>query len=314
MVEPPGKRGAMTRQFSHLHSRYIYQQGARFYFRRRIPGLSPKTTPVVIPLGTTDHRSASILLGRLVVEFDRMISSLNMFAPALPEELVLKYMTTSLRQVLPEFHSAVRIERMTGRGLQDGAWYREIQKLAVLTLLEDGVHKTLPSHRIDPKWTPKQLEAVLRIYKLELDRVTSPEARQDIARKFTDMTGTALNSREHHAQVREADLKIRLAALCDVTNQRRQDFLSEADALLTAVSATKAPDVADANQPREEVPAAPLPQTRNRPVFPGAPSVKLIEADLTIGALMEQFNAAQTAVANGNGAYTRDIYKLLGME
>ena len=297
----------MTVQFNLLQSRYIYQQGARFYFRRRVPGLSPKTAPVVLPLGTTDHRSASILLGRLVVEFDRMISSLNMFAPALPEELVLKYITTSLRQVLPEFHSAVRIERMTGRGLQDGAWYREIQKLAVLSLLEDGVHKTLPPHRIDPEWTPDQLEAALRIHKIELDRVISPEARQDIARKFTDATGAVLNSRAHHAQVREADLKIRLAALCDVTNQKRQNFLSEADALLTAASAAKTPDVADANHPREEVPAAPPPQTQNRPVFPDAPSVKLIEAELTIGALMEQFKGAQTVVEDGSGVYTRDI-------
>jgi len=241
------------------------------------------------------------------VEFDRMISLLNMFAPALPEELVSKYITTSLRQVLPEFHSAVRIERMTGRGLQDGAWYRELQKLAVLTLLEDGVHKTLSPHRIDPEWTPEQLEAVLRIYKLELDRVMSPEVWQDIARKFSDTTGTKLNSREHHAQVREADLKVRLAALCDVTKQRRQDFLSEADALLTAVSAAKTPNVADANLPREEIPTTTIPQARDRAVLPGAPSLKLIEADLTIGALMEQFDVAQTSVAGGSGAYTRDI-------
>jgi integrase len=297
----------MILQFHHLHSRYIYRQGARFYFRRRIPGLSPKTTPVVIPLGTTDQRSASILLGRLVVEFNRMISSLNMFAPALPEELVLKYITTSLRQVLPEFHSAVRIERMTGRGLQDGAWYREIHKLAVLILLEDGVNQTFPPHRIDPAWAPRQLETVLNIYKLEYDRVMSPEGRQGIARNFTDATGAALSSREHHAQVREAVLKVRLAAFHDVTRQPKQDFLSEADTLLKAVSETKVPNVADANLPHEDIQAAVISQVRDKVASPGACSVKLIEHELTIGALMEQFTIAQTAVAEGSGAYTRDI-------
>ena len=297
----------MTLQFSHLHSRYIYRQGTRFYFRRRIPGLSPKTRPVVIPLGTTDQRSASIYLGRLVVEFDRMISSLILLAPALPEEVVLKYMTTSLRQVLPEFHRTVRMERMTGRGLQDGAWRRDIQKLAVLILLEDGVHKTFPPHRINPTWTPEQLEAALYIYKLEYDRIMSPEARHDIALKFTDTTGASLNSREHHAQVREADLKVRLAALSYVTKQRRQDFLSEADALMTAVSSAITLDPADSNRPIEQIPAAVIHQAPDEAAVPGASSVQLIEGELTIGTLMEQCNSAQTAVADGSGAYTRDI-------
>lgn len=297
----------MTRQFSHLHSRYIYRQGTRFYFRRRIPGLSPKTRPVVIPLGTTDQRSASIYLGRLVVEFDRMISSMILLAPALPEEVVLKYMSTCLRQVLPEFHRTVRMERMTGRGLKDGAWRRDIQKLAVLILLEDGVHKTFPPHRINPTWTPEQLEAALYIYKLEYDRIMSPEARHDIARKFTDTTGASLNSREHHAQVREADLKVRLAALSSVTKQRRQDFLSEADALMTAVSAAITPDPADLNRPIEQIPAAVIHHATDEAAVPGASSVQLIEGELTIGTLMEQYNSAQTAVADGSGAYTRDI-------
>lgn len=144
--------------------RHIYRQGDRFYFRRRIPGLSPKIGPVVIPLGTTDQRSASMLLGRITVEFDRMISSLILLAPSLPEEVVSKYMTISLRRVLPEFHRKVQMERMTGRGLQDGAWLRDIRKLAVLTLLEDGVHQTFPPHRIDPTWTPAQFERGLRVY------------------------------------------------------------------------------------------------------------------------------------------------------
>jgi hypothetical protein len=105
-----------------------------------------------------------MLLGRITVEFDRMISSLILLAPSLPEEVVSKYMTISLRRVLPEFHRKVQMERMTGRGLQDGAWLRDIRKLAVLTLLEDGVHQTFPPHRIDPTWTPAQLERGLRVY------------------------------------------------------------------------------------------------------------------------------------------------------
>lgn len=297
----------MTLQFSHLHSRYIYRQGARFYFRRRIAGLSPKTSPVVIPLGTTDHRSASILLGRLVVEFDQMISSLILLAPALPEEVVLKYMTTSLRQVLPEFHRTVRMERMTGRGLQDGAWHREIRKLSVLILLEDGVHKTFPPHRIDPTWTPAQLETVLRIYKLEYDRLMSPEAKHDIARKFADATGTTVNSFEHHAQVREADLKVRLAALCDVTKQRREDLLSEADALLTTVSAARLPEITCADQHPEDWPTPAILPKPDKVVSPCASGDDLIQGELTIGALMEQFAVARTTITDHGAAYTRDI-------
>ena len=147
-VGSPRKQGEMRTQDHSPTSKYLYRQGNRFYFRKRIPGLSPKIGPVVIPLRTTDQRSASILAGRITVEFDRMISSLILLAPTLPEEVVSKYMSISLRQVLPEFHREVRMERMTGRGLQSGAWLRDIHKLAVLTLLEDGVHPTFPPHRI----------------------------------------------------------------------------------------------------------------------------------------------------------------------
>lgn len=286
--------------------KYLYRQGHRFYFRRRIPGLSPKIGPVVIPLGTTDQRSASILTGRITVEFDRMISSLILFAPALPEEVVSKYMATSLRQVLPEFHRKVRMERMTGRGLQDGAWFRDIHKLAVLTLLEDGVHPTFPPHRIDPAWTPAQLEMALSVYQQEYNRLMSPEARRTMAKKFTETTGATLNSMEHHAQVREADLKVRLAALSSVTSRQKETYLSEADALLTSLHAEQAEPVL-VTEPAAEAVTTATPPATNKNLATLTRGVDLIDGTFTVGELMKQFAAAQSEPEPGDGSYTRDI-------
>jgi hypothetical protein len=52
-----------------------------------------------------------------------------------------------------------------------------------------------------------------------------------MAKRFTETTGTTLNSMAHHARLREADLKVRLAALSSVTNRQKETHLSEADAL-----------------------------------------------------------------------------------
>lgn len=287
--------------------KYLYRQGHRFYFRRRIPGLSPKIGPVVIPLGTTDERSASILTGRITVEFDRMMSSLILLSPALPEEVVSKYMATSLRQVLPEFHRKVRIERMTGRGLQDGAWLRDIQKLAVLTLLEDGVHSTFPPHRIDPAWTPAQVEHMLRIYQIEYARIMSPEARRTMVKRFTETTGATLASMEHHAQVREADLKVRLAALSSITKRQKETYLSEADALLTSINSEQVEPVVMADQLTLEPDTTTTPIKCTKQLAPISHGVDLIDGTFTVGELMKQFAAAQSAPEPGDGSYTRDI-------
>ncbi len=287
--------------------RYLYRQSNRLYFRRRIPGLSTEIGPVVIPLGTTDLRSASILLGRLTVEFDRMISSLILLSPALSEEVVSKYMATSLRQVLPEFHRKVRMERMTGRGLQDGAWLRDIHKLAVLTLLEDGVHPTFPAHRIDPAWTSAQLEMVLSVYQQEYNRLMSPEARRTIAKRFTETTGATLNSMEHHAQVREADLKVRLAALSSITKRQKETYLSEADALLTSLHSDQVEPVVMADQLAPKLDTATTPPNISKKQARLTPGVDLIAGTFTVAELMKQFSVAQSESTDGAGGYTRDI-------
>lgn len=236
-----------------------------------------------------------------------MISSLILLAPALPEEVVSKYMVASLRYVLPEFHRKVRMERMTGRGLQDGAWLRDIHKLAVLTLLEDGVHPTFPAHRIDPTWTPAQLEMVLIVYQQEYNRLMSPEARRTIAKRFTETTGATLNSMEHHAQIREADLKVRLAALSSVTKRQKEIYLSEADALLTSLDSDQVEPVVRADQQAPEPGTTTTPPDINKKHAPLTPGVELIDGTFTVAELMRQFAAAQSETSEAAGSYTRDI-------
>ena len=81
-----------------LQSRYMTVRAGRFYFRRRIRGLSKKTKPMTLSMGTTDRESAFIWLGRLVVEFDHMLDRFLLLQPELPEPLVERYMQVRLRQ------------------------------------------------------------------------------------------------------------------------------------------------------------------------------------------------------------------------
>jgi integrase len=293
-------------------TRYLYQQGQWFYFRRRIPGFSTRIAPVSLALGTTDRKSAFIWLGRLVTEFDRMLETLSFIAPHLPEELIYEYMRTSLKQVLSNMRMDVRLERFTGRGLQIGNALREAQKRAVQTLLEDGVHRQFPPHRIDPAWSPDYLADFLRVYEQEYQNIMAPDARRTLAQHFTESTGITLNSMYHHAQIREAALKVRFAALTDVTRPTTDALLKEVDALVSAAvdPTPEAPHVAVKQGENAGTDGVPLfgPAPSALPVPPDTlPDPNRIEGDLTIGALMEQFDRAEAAVATNDADFGPDL-------
>jgi integrase len=293
-------------------TRYLYRQGQSLYFRRRIPGFSTRIAPVVLPLGTTDRKSAFIWLGRLVTEFDRMLETLSFAAPHLPEELIHQYMRTSLKQVLSNMRMDLRLERFTGRGLQIGKALREAQKLAVQTLLEEGVHPQYPPHRIDPAWSSEYLADFLRVYELEYQSIMAPDARRTLAENFTESTGVTLNSMYHHAQIREAALKVRFAALTDVTRPTSDALLKEVDALVSdaidpgpqTLPAVTIPDNNDV--PNNPPLIASVPPAL--PVTPDTlPEPNRITDDLTIGALIEQFDRAEAAVATNDADFGPDL-------
>ena len=238
-----------------------------------------------------------------------MLETLSHGAPHLPEELIYQYMRTSLKQVLYIERMDVRLERFTGRGLSYGKALREAQKLAVLTLLEEGVNRQFPPHRIDPSWSPEYLADFLRVYEQEYQNIMAPDNRRAVVQHFTDSTGVPLNSMYHYAQIREAALKVRLAVLNDVTRPATDALFRELDALVSVVTepghdARHVAVVQPENAGLDNVPLV-------APALPAQPDARpepnRITEDLTIGALIDQFARAEAAVATNDADFGPDL-------
>ena len=282
-----------------LQSRYLTVRSGRYYFRRRIRGLSTKTKPMTLSMGTTDRESAFIWLGRLVVEFDHMLDRFLLLQPELPEPLVERYMQVRLRQTLHMMNRQCRIARMTGRTLWPEGQTPELMKFVLQVLLEDGVVRNFPEHRIDPTWSPDQLEAVLQLYAKEYRRITSPELDEMMQREFVEMSHIEARGLEHKAQLREASLKARIAALSGEVPAFDGALPTPRPAVETAAMSSEP----ESENPR---PVA-VPQAAPEAPRPITQGVELIEGQLTIAALMAQFDQAKAQEGSDTTHYGRDL-------
>jgi len=222
-----------------------------------------------------------------------MLDSFVLVTPELPEDLIARYMEICLRQTVSTMTRQNRLARMTGRVNHDATWRLEMQKKTVTSLLEDGLRPELPPARIEPDWSPDELEVVLRIYHAEYQRIMSPAGRAAMVQQFEKVSDLPIQSLEHHAQLREATLKARLAALagdgpCHQATNTPSDVKRSTQSALVSASGSSPTDM-------DETP---------RPLTPG---VTLIDGQLTIAALVEQFKQAETQEQTATGAYGRDL-------
>ena len=285
--------------------KYITQQGGRFYFRRRIPGLSTVLSPIFVSLGTSDPKFAHTWSWKLTAEFDELLDSFLFVLEELPEKLMARYMTVCLQQCLSDMRRQHRMERMTGRIGSMSSDSRDMTCIAVETLLSDGIRKAFPPSRINPEWPAETLESVLRFYRAEADAICNQEMKGRLAKEFTSITGETLRSEEHMAQIIEAYLHARLAALramdhyVEVQAANFRDLAMQMVAETVTVepnpssaSWTTNPSPVQANPPSRSAQNEPVDaiQTKTQILTPG---VKLINGPLTLEALNTQFaNAA----------------------
>lgn len=239
-----------------------------------------------------------------------MLDSFVLMTPELPEDLVARYMDLCLRRTLVDMTRQNRMARMTGRVQNDTPWRQEMQKFVVTVLLEDGLTPRFPPCRIDPAWSPEQLEVVLGLYHAEYQRIMSPEGRGAMLRQFADIADVPVKSMEHHAQLREATLLARLSALSGPIVPKQAISIP---AVGTGPAVPELPLITE--RPATSVapavivsPAAPLtPEEPKKTLPPITPGVELIEGQLTIGALMAQFKQAQAQDFSTAGQYGRDL-------
>lgn len=284
--------------------KYITQQGGRFYFRRRIPGLSTVLSPIFVSLGTSDPKFAHTWSRKLAAEFDELLDSFLFILEELPEEVMARYMTVCLQQCLSDMRRQHRMERMTGRiGLMTSD-SRDMIRIAVETLLSDGIRKAFPASRINPEWSAKMLETIMRFYRAEADAICNPGMKDRLAKEFTSITGETLRSQEHMAQIIEAYLHARLAALRAMDQHVEVQAAKFRDLALPmlAETATVRPDLSLASTTTYPSPIHCNPASRtdrNETVDAVltetqilTPGVTLIKGPLTFEALNTQFSNA----------------------
>jgi integrase len=231
-------------------------------------------------------------------------------------------MQVCLSQTLANMTRQSRMARMTGRVQPDTPCRQEMQKFDVTVLLEDGLTPRFPPCRIDPSWSPEQLEVVLGLYHAEYQHIMSPQGRSAMLRQFAEVADVPVTSMEHHAQLREATLLARHSALSvqTTTMQALAPPAVATDAAAPAVPAvaeTPAPTVHPAIMDRPVAPVAPAitqpaaphsePQKPAETLPPLTDGVELIEGQLTIGALMVQFKQAEAQDHSATTHYGRDI-------
>ena len=146
------------------HQKYLFEKDGIFYFRRRIPGFSTVISPLLLSLGTKSEAFARTWLLKLTMEFDDMLDTFLYALDELPENLIARYMSVRLQHAISDLRRQHRMERMSGRVSRTNPSNLEAQRLALETLLRDGIQKTFPHYRIRPDWTEDELKDVMLAY------------------------------------------------------------------------------------------------------------------------------------------------------
>jgi hypothetical protein len=280
------------------YPKYFYQQNGRFYFRRRIPGLSTVISPVIVSLGTKNLNIAYTWLVKLTVEFDEMLEDFALRHEELPEELVSQYMIVRLKEAMKKFDRTHRLQRFLGRG---GSLSKEnlvCLQVALETIRQDGLRKAFPTNRICPDWSPKTLRQVLHFYDDERRVMKSQKLQQELGEEFHRVTGMAPWTHEHHDQIMDVYLHARLAALDSLeeqTNLRSLAFKEMSNRVLEQTNL--APMFGPSGKPTATVTMsgnlAAAPAT-DKPDFVLTPGVSIVQNPLTLELLNQHFDAAET--------------------
>ena len=311
--------------------KYLHRKGERFHFRRRIPKVFSPCSIISLPLGTTDQNLAHNWVGHLTQESDQMFDSFVFMAPPLPDDLVARYFRHCLEDSLFTLRRQVRMARMSGRFGVDDETRLSLMPMILQSLLEDGIRDSLPLQRVDPEWSPETLGIAMHLYSVEACRIQSPEETRRIQQTFPDIKTPDLTSAEHTAQLREAYIAARLAALRDGTTPT--SFTARRDELQYCVPAPSERDVviddrigvepSPAAQASDPTLSAALEHHETETTSPSA-SARLVDfrtqpaAELarpapksvckTMATLSDHFAACQdAALAAGSDAWSTDI-------
>ncbi|WP_155846187.1 hypothetical protein [Celeribacter ethanolicus] len=210
--------------------KYLYCKRNRFYFRRRVPGLSTFLSPIFLALGTTDRNLAHTWLERLKLEFDQMFDSFVLLTPALPDKIVSRYFEHYLQKCVSDLNRQINFARMKGRFSADNERSLSVLPIIYESFLEQGIRKRFPVEKIDPEWDEETLKATLHLYEIESRKALSAATGDQLCSIYASLTSDVIKDEEHLAQLRAAHFRARLQALQDFRQGSRAPFKEETSA------------------------------------------------------------------------------------
>ncbi|MFG6531116.1 MULTISPECIES: DUF6538 domain-containing protein [unclassified Sulfitobacter] len=283
---------------------YLYQQRGQYYFRRRIPKLSTSRSPVLVSLGTKDPNLALTCVGMLTMEFENVLDAFTFVLDEIPEELMHRYMKVRLTQSIQKSRRQRRLEWVLGRSGFAAPENRKPLRIALASLLQNGIGKPFPPSQINPEWSSDMLADIMRCHHAEAHALLAPETMNALTEEFTKATGMIPRSMEHRAQIMEVYLQSRLASLdCLDTDQvsvckTYQDMLGEIAKPVSEGLPMQEPAHPETLAPPTNL--APVaktiahePATAELDPVCLTPGVRLAHEPLTIQRLTEQFEAAR---------------------
>ena len=124
---------------------YLCQRRGRFYFRRRVPGLSTDFAPIMVSLGTTDRTSASKLCAQFSALMYRMLDeNLHM---SLPDKDVAAFFKAELRRRVQAVRQVRLVERADGSLTDAKVRRNRLTAFVLCGMVEDGLRADMPQAR-----------------------------------------------------------------------------------------------------------------------------------------------------------------------
>lgn len=144
-----------------------------------------------------------------------MFDSFLLLTPALSDDVVTRYFKYYLEKCTSDLKRNIDFARYRGRFSDFDEQRLSLLPVIYESFLKRGIRRKFPMDQIDPNWDSQTVELVLRLYDIEANKVLSRQKRDEIHSNYASLTGETLNSEEHIAQLRGAQIRASLQAVTE---------------------------------------------------------------------------------------------------
>ncbi len=281
---------------------YLCARAGRYYFRRRIPGLSTSHMPLMVSLGTTDRSGALKICVQLTARMDRMLDE-NLHK-TLPSTEVAAFFKAELRRCVDAVSQVRMIERMDGSLTAEKTRRNQLETIVLRGMVEDGLREEMAPERLKTLAPNDQITAI-EIQSTLFREFLSPAFNREVQARATAKDDLSqldvLHLRWAAVEARMAAHEAAEAVPLHAGDEAKEaavsllrSLMQKAAAGITPPAPVPVPTEPEGPAPEVQTPIAmpaPVPPAQARPTL--TPGVALIEGRMTGVSILAQINAAR---------------------